>query len=85
MCEQYLTGHVAAVRCVQLDLDGGRVISGAYDFTIKVGSFVDVGTSTSGIEAVACVALLFRSMLVQSAYHLKTISLIFGTKTQNSE
>ncbi|EYC37673.1 hypothetical protein Y032_0773g2237 [Ancylostoma ceylanicum] len=52
---------------------------------LMVGSFVDVGTSTSGIEAVACVALLFRSMLVQSAYHLKTISLIFGTKTQNSE
>lgn len=36
VCEQYLSGHVAAVRCVQFDLDDGRIVSGAYDFTIKV-------------------------------------------------
>ncbi|KAJ1349064.1 F-box/WD repeat-containing protein 7 [Parelaphostrongylus tenuis] len=39
MCEQYLTGHVAAVRCVQFDLDDGRIVSGAYDFTVKVWDF----------------------------------------------
>lgn len=29
-----LMGHVAAVRCVQYD--GHKVVSGAYDYTVKV-------------------------------------------------
>lgn len=33
-CEHVLTGHVAAVRCVQYD--GRRVVSGGYDFMVKV-------------------------------------------------
>lgn len=33
-CERVLTGHVAAVRCVQFD--GRRVVSGAYDYMVKV-------------------------------------------------
>lgn len=32
-----LQGHVAAVRCVQFD--GVRIVSGAYDFSVKVYSF----------------------------------------------
>ncbi|XP_039997513.1 F-box/WD repeat-containing protein 7-like [Xiphias gladius] len=33
-CEHVLTGHVAAVRCVQYD--GRRVVSGGYDYMVKV-------------------------------------------------
>lgn len=33
-CEHVLTGHVAAVRCVQFD--GRRVVSGGYDYMVKV-------------------------------------------------
>jgi len=33
-CVHVLTGHVAAVRCVQYD--GVRVVSGAYDYTVRV-------------------------------------------------
>ena len=33
-CLHVLMGHVAAVRCVQYD--GKRVISGAYDYMVKV-------------------------------------------------
>lgn len=33
-CEHVLTGHVAAVRCVQYD--GQRVVSGGYDYMVKV-------------------------------------------------
>lgn len=33
-CEHVLTGHVAAVRCVQYD--GRRVVSGGYDNMVKV-------------------------------------------------
>lgn len=33
-CQRVLMGHVAAIRCVQFD--GQRVVSGAYDYTIKV-------------------------------------------------
>lgn len=34
LCQHVLTGHVAAVRCVQYD--GQRVVSGGYDFMVKV-------------------------------------------------
>lgn len=33
-CEHVLTGHLAAVRCVQYD--GRRVVSGGYDYMVKV-------------------------------------------------
>uniref|UniRef100_A0A8D0KVT0 Uncharacterized protein n=1 Tax=Strix occidentalis caurina TaxID=311401 RepID=A0A8D0KVT0_STROC len=33
-CLHVLMGHVAAVRCVQYD--GHKVVSGAYDYTVKV-------------------------------------------------
>lgn len=33
-CEHVLTGHVAAVRCVQYN--GRRVVSGGYDYLVKV-------------------------------------------------
>jgi WD40 repeat protein len=40
-CLHTLLGHVAAVRCVQYD--GRRIVSGAYDYTVRVWD-PDTGT-----------------------------------------
>lgn len=36
-CIRILYGHVAAVRCVQFD--GVRIVSGAYDYSVKVSRY----------------------------------------------
>ena len=38
-CLHVLVGHVAAVRCVQYD--GRLVVSGAYDYMVKVSALTD--------------------------------------------